>query len=103
MRKMLIVVALLAGCASQPNSYEEEWGAYQRYLRSEIAAGRMSREKAEYLATAKRNELLARKNADDQASMGAAAAGLGLMQSSGPYYNTPSVTCSTMGATTTCR
>lgn len=72
----LLAFVVLASCATAPDRYEQEWRAYTRYLDSEIAAGRMTRPQAEYLASRKRNELLSLKARDDASlvdSLGTAA------------------------------
>lgn len=99
----VILMAIVAGCASGPSPLEQEWQSYTRYLHSEVQAGRMTQEHAQYLATAKRNELLVRQRAEQESRANAAAAGLGMMQSSGPYQNSPSITCNSAGSVTTCR
>lgn len=103
MRVALLAVAIVAGCASGPSPTEQEWQSYTRYLRSEVQAGRMSQQQAEYLAVAKRNELISKQRSENAATAASAAYGIGLMQSGGPYQNGPNVTCSTAGAVTTCR
>lgn len=99
----VILMALVVGCASGPSPLEYEWLSYTRYLRSEVQAGRITQEYAEYLATAKRNELLVRQRSEQDAAAQTATSGIGIMQSGSPHRNSPTITCQSAGAMTTCR
>lgn len=92
MRYLLIVLALLTGCATTPNIYQAELQSYARYLDSEIAAGRMTYAQGEYLVVQKANQLRAQRDRDSALGLGTAAIGLQMMQ---PYTMGPAVSCVT--------
>lgn len=63
MRLFVCAVILLAGCAANP--YAQEMDAFSELVASELSAGRLTQEQANYVLAKKRNELNERRSAVD--------------------------------------
>lgn len=97
MKKFLLLLVFLGGCATGPSPYDVELNAYRNYLLSEVGAGRMSREQGEYLFSAKRNEIRSNQSQAVNAAIGQAAMGVNMMNASSvrPIIP-PAVNCQTV-------
>lgn len=86
MKKWLYLVVLLAGCATGPSAYEQEFHAYINLVNEAISMGRITQAQGQYLVAQKRNEIISRRSSDHDRAMAGAALGAAIMNSSGPYF-----------------
>ena len=80
MKRLLVVVLLLSGCATGPSPEEIEYRAYVNVLNEQIRNGQVTRAQGEYLAAQKVNELRERRAGRRSAEAASAANNAAVMQ-----------------------
>lgn len=82
MRKLVLIVIFLAGCAvsSQPSPEEVEYSAYVNMLNEQIRLGTITQAQGRYMAAQKVNELRDRQAARRAAHSAADANSAAIMQ-----------------------
>jgi len=79
MRTILVMCALLAGCAGTVSPYDRELQAYAVMLDKAVADGRLAPEEAAYLMAQKSNEMRDRRTQSSAIHTGTALQGYAIL------------------------
>lgn len=105
--RYLIVLLLLAGCATGPSADQLELNAYEAFLNEQIRKGEISLTQGQYLYARRRNEMMANRRAQQSVNDAAAIQALEQYRRSStpvfvPHRPSQQIVCRHIGNQTIC-